>query len=538
MPIPLLMTVQGITVLQAVEQLDAGPVWAWEQFPIDVDDPALTKSALYRGPITRAAVKAVPIAISRIVKAIEEACNQPSDFATLPTFHADPKYAQLSVTDDIEFQGGKTHHRPLLKAAQRVFDPSRHTAVQVSRCIRSADSQPGVLTKIFGPRYYVYGGQVEAEERGRASFQFKDVSILGIRSEAVCIRAADGKGVWITHLRRPKVGGGPLCPKVPAVPGLLQDGVLSAAALQGLEWPYGPDWSLSPSPTLQEIYVTFEVDINRNKVAYLYFDFYNGATSTSQCSRLIEALDYIITQSTSSDPIRAVALMGSNSYFSNGIALNVIEAAEDPALESWNNINRIDDLVHHLLHVLPSKNILTIAAIRGNAAAGGVALAAACDFVIAGSGVVLNPRLPRRRPLRLRVPHHLLPRPLRQDQGPRAPPRHDAHEPRRSPAHPARGLRLPGPRHAAGRLHPLPHLAPAAAQLHPARILESEARPLPRRPGESPHGRAGGDGERFLVRARHALSRAPLRLRAQGQAVQHAAAFREAQAGRQVSAAR
>jgi enoyl-CoA hydratase/carnithine racemase len=47
--------------------------------------------------------------------------------------------------------------------------------------------------------------------------------------------------------------------------------------------------------------------------------------------------------------------------------------------------------VQYILHELPSRNITTIAALRGNAAAGGVAMATACDFVIAGSDVVLNP---------------------------------------------------------------------------------------------------------------------------------------------------
>jgi enoyl-CoA hydratase/carnithine racemase len=136
--------------------------------------------------------------------------------------------------------------------------------------------------------------------------------------------------------------------------------------------------------------VDFDVDHNCNKTAYLYFEFYNGAISTDQCSRLIGAMAYIISESTAESPVRAVALMG-GSYFSNGIALNVIEAAKDPAEESWLNINRIDDVVHYILHEFPARGILTIAAIRGNAAAGGVALAAACDVTIAGSEVVLNP---------------------------------------------------------------------------------------------------------------------------------------------------
>lgn len=40
---------------------------------------------------------------------------------------------------------------------------------------------------------------------------------------------------------------------------------------------------------------------------------------------------------------------------------------------------------------LCERGIITVACIRGNAAAGGVALAAACDMTIAAHGVVLNP---------------------------------------------------------------------------------------------------------------------------------------------------
>lgn len=40
---------------------------------------------------------------------------------------------------------------------------------------------------------------------------------------------------------------------------------------------------------------------------------------------------------------------------------------------------------------LSERGIITMACLRGNAAAGGVALAAACDVVICGRNVVLNP---------------------------------------------------------------------------------------------------------------------------------------------------
>jgi enoyl-CoA hydratase/carnithine racemase len=48
-------------------------------------------------------------------------------------------------------------------------------------------------------------------------------------------------------------------------------------------------------------------------------------------------------------------------------------------------------VVLYLLDTFRQHNMLTIAGVRGNAAAGGVAFAAACDIVIAGAEVVLNP---------------------------------------------------------------------------------------------------------------------------------------------------
>jgi putative two-component system hydrogenase maturation factor HypX/HoxX len=73
---------------------------------------------------------------------------------------------------------------------------------------------------------------------------------------------------------------------------------------------------------------------------------------------------------------------------SNGIHLNVIEAAADPAQESWRNINAINDLVRELITTGPH---LVMAAMQGNAAAGGVMLALAADLVYARKDIVLNP---------------------------------------------------------------------------------------------------------------------------------------------------
>lgn len=70
-----------------------------------------------------------------------------------------------------------------------------------------------------------------------------------------------------------------------------------------------------------------------------------------------------------------------------GIHLNVIKAARDPAEESWNNINTINDVVRF---IFTSKKI-TISAVRGNAGAGGAMMVLASDFAVAREGSLLNP---------------------------------------------------------------------------------------------------------------------------------------------------
>jgi enoyl-CoA hydratase/carnithine racemase/methionyl-tRNA formyltransferase len=380
----------GVTVLQADEEFDAGPVWAFQQFPIeDIDEPSLTKSSLYRGNITRAAIMAAQAAVQRI-----ELARPQKQGPCSAKLRANPEFERLSVSDNQPFQGGITHARPLLKASFGGFDNTRHSAEFISRRIRAADSQPGAMSKVFGPSLYLYGGIVDdtVAKLPKTALNNPDVKVLATRDGAVCIPAADGNGVWITHIRRPKTKTDKaLWPKVPAVMGLVQLGIMNEVTVRKIELPCPKDFSPLSGETLQEVWIDFEVDEkNGNTAAYLYFEHYNGAMSTAQCSRLIEAMDHIIAKAATDKTIRAVVLMG-GSYFSNGIALNVIEASEDPAYESWVNINRIDDVVQHLLHEFPSRNITTIAAIRGNAAAGGVALATACDFVIAGADVVLNP---------------------------------------------------------------------------------------------------------------------------------------------------
>lgn len=118
-------------------------------------------------------------------------------------------------------------------------------------------------------------------------------------------------------------------------------------------------------------------------VGFLSFSFPGGAMSTEQCRLLLDAYREACARPTS-----VLVLGGERDFFSNGIHLNVIEAADDPAAESWANINAIDDLVEA---VLTTADRLVVAAVAGNAAAGGVMLALAADEVWCRSGAVLNP---------------------------------------------------------------------------------------------------------------------------------------------------
>jgi enoyl-CoA hydratase/carnithine racemase/methionyl-tRNA formyltransferase len=385
----------GVTVLQANEVFDCGPIWAFDQFPINIDQPELTKSALYRNQVTQAALRASTTAIERVKDAARSQRQVQGQNSTesQQEFHIDaqltvnPSYGLLCTGAYKPFLGGNTGSRPLLRPANRGFDVNKHTAQFISRRVRCGDSQPGALSNVFGPKVYIYGGIIEENV---ISQKVVPGVIFAVRHEAVCIGTCDGKGVWITHIRRlKKKTDTALWPKVSAVSGLIDLGVLTQDSVKQLDWELPDPWHLATKSTFQEVWIEL-IKCGNNRVAYVYFNFYNGAMSTAQCQRLLGCLNHIISISTVEAPISALVLMG-GSYFSNGIALNVIEASPNPSLEGWNNINAIDDIVFSILHTFGSRNITTVGAVRGNAAAGGVALAAACDFVIAGENIVMNP---------------------------------------------------------------------------------------------------------------------------------------------------
>ena len=237
----------------------------------------------------------------------------------------------------------------------------------VVRKLRAAEGHPGVRDTVQGIDCFLFGVHRESELCGRPG------EIVAQRHGAICRATVDG-AVWITHLKR--------CPtpsqtffKLPATRTL----ALAGARLEVPEISAPIHAALPADHTYREI-----VYEERSGVGYLHFDFYNGAMSTEQCRRLHDAFRYARARSGT----RVIVLTGGGDFFSNGIHLNVIEAAEDPAAESWKNLNAIDDLVRE---VIATDSHLVISAVGGDAAAGGVPLALAADYVYAREDTVLNP---------------------------------------------------------------------------------------------------------------------------------------------------
>ncbi|OQS34377.1 hydrogenase maturation protein [Chromobacterium haemolyticum] len=324
----------GVTALQAVEEMDAGPIWSSCEFDMP---PDVRKSELYNGPVSDAAMYCIRDVVEKFG----------TGFAPAPL-----DYGQAHVRGRLQ---------PNMKQSDRAF-LWQQPAVEIKRRIDAADGQPGVLTQLAGGDYYVYDAHLDyrAGQPGQ---------LLAVHDDAVLVGAGE-HSLWLGALRR-KPEAGEETFKRPArhvLAGLL-DGVPRL------------DWSINTHPHCEESYQPIRYR-EYGRVGELTFEFYNGAMSTEQCQRLSEALRWAKAQDTS-----VLLVRGGRGSFSNGVHLNVIQAAPEPGLEAWANIQAIDDVCQEML----TARQLVVSGLTGNAGAGGVMLALAADLVFARGGVVLNP---------------------------------------------------------------------------------------------------------------------------------------------------
>lgn len=316
-------------MLQANAEMDAGDIWASCEFAVR----DATKASLYRNEVTEAAVEAVLFAVTHY---------ETEGFIPTPL-------AQLAANT-----AGK--ERLLMQQSDRVIDWDRDNTETVLRKIRSADGFPGVRDILFERELFLYDAHPEKRLKGAPG------EVVARCGDAICRATVDG-AIWIGHLRD----------KQHAHPFKLPATMLFADEVEAL-----PEISADGESGYRDIWYEEEGD-----VGYLYFAFYNGAMGTEQCERLRQAYIKACRQ-----PTRIIVLMGGADYWSNGMHLNLIEAAESAADESWRNINAIDDLA---LEIINTQSHLTVAALQGNVGAGGVFLARAADEIWAREGVILNP---------------------------------------------------------------------------------------------------------------------------------------------------
>jgi putative two-component system hydrogenase maturation factor HypX/HoxX len=321
----------GVTALQAVEEMDAGPIWGTRTF--ELPSAAPRKSVLYNGPVADAAIELI---IDVVAKAAD------------PTFRPEPlDYDRPDVIGRL---------RPTMRQTDRQFSWNDPTETIVRR-IAAADGSPGVRTELAGTTISVFDAHPGPAVPGRPG------NILRRRHDAVLVGTGDGT-VWIGQAR---ADGGV---KLPA-PTALGQGI---AGVPAALLPLG-----EPVDLVGRQEITYQ---QRGDIGVLRFDFYNGAMSTGQCRRLATAIRHAARQ-----PTKVLVVRGGD-VFSNGIHLNVIHAASSPALEAWHNITAIDDVCRE---IITCTSQLVVTSLAGNAGAGGVMLALGADHVIARDGVVLNP---------------------------------------------------------------------------------------------------------------------------------------------------
>ena len=314
----------GVVILKANKDLDAGDIYAQANFPMR----KTSKASIYRNEVNESTLQA-----------LEEFLINYENKNFIP---------KKQILNAI--------HNPIT-TKHRQINWQKDTSEEIIKKINMSDSYPGVKDEILGINCFLYGASFEENFKGKAK------EVLAKRDGAICLGTINGS-VWISHVKEEKKF------KLPATY-VFKDKI---KGIKENRLPLIVDYDLK---TYHEISMKKEGDI-----AYLYFNFYNGAMSSAQAIRLKYAIDYL------KEECKVLVLMGGEDFFSNGIHLNILEDSKKQGEDGWSNINAMNDVVNS---VLLCEDIITVASFSKNAGAGGVFLGLACDYCIAKESIVLNP---------------------------------------------------------------------------------------------------------------------------------------------------
>ena len=315
----------GVVILKANEILDGGDIYAQSNFIMREES---SKASIYRNEVTQATLKALEQFLQNY---------QNEDF--IPTKQIlNPIHKNLSQEN-------------------RKINWQKDNTKQILKKINMSDSTPGVKDEILGVECYLFSAFIEDTLRGKTK------EILAKRDGAICIGTIDG-AIWILQIQ--ELGSF----KLPATY-VLKD------KIKGIEEKRIPLVIEDERKSFYELRVQ-----RKDEIAYLYFNFHNGAMTSTQCIKLKYAIEYL------KEECKVLVLMGADDFFSNGIHLNILEDSKKQGEDGWSNINAMNEAVKT---VLLCDEIITVASFNKNSGAGGVFLGLACDYAISSENTIFNP---------------------------------------------------------------------------------------------------------------------------------------------------
>ncbi|MCV6606908.1 MAG: formyltransferase family protein, partial [Campylobacterales bacterium] len=269
----------GVVILKANELLDGGDIYAKKEFLLEKK----AKASIYRDEVCKATISILEEFLenyqNKNFKAIKQILN--------------PIHETISQD-------------------KRVINWQKDSSEEIINKINLSDSYPGVKDELLGVKCFLYGAKKEHSLKGSPK------ELLAKRDGAICLGTIDG-AIWISHIKEEGSF------KLPSTY-VLKD------KLKGLKENRLPLLYEGEGETYWEIKLN-----QKEEIAYLYFNFYNGAMSSSQAIQLKYAIEYL------KEECKVLVLMGGEDFFSNGIHLNILEDSKKQGEDGWSNINAINE---------------------------------------------------------------------------------------------------------------------------------------------------------------------------------------------------